>query len=148
MKVLDLANTQLKNIPEGMLHDLIDLESLNLASNHFVKVPEEISNSHNLTVLILDSNKFETLDHTSFMGLESLKELRISYMPTLKMIETGTFGTLKNLQALYCHHNRKLRRLSDGAFMGITNDPQHWPVSQVCVEQVFPIIFLLPGKVM
>jgi len=131
LQVLDLANTQLKNIPEGMLHDLKHLQSLSLANNHFTSVPHEISNSHNLTVLDLDGNKFETLDHTSFMGLDNLTELHISHMATLKVIESRTFGSLKKLRVLQCHHNRKLRRLSDGAFMGITEDPQHWPVQEL-----------------
>ncbi|CAG7725299.1 unnamed protein product [Allacma fusca] len=132
LQVLDLANTSIDSIPKGMLHNLLDLKTLILADNHFHEVPEELSNSHNLSVLILDGNKFRLLNAESFPeSLNTLERLDISYMPTLKEIKTGAFGKLKNLRVLQCHHNRRLTKISDGAFVGITEDPQLWPIREM-----------------
>ena len=66
-----MANAELKSIPEGLFHDLMHLEYLDLSGNQFDVVPPEILNSHDLKVLILDGNKFESLNEDSFFVRKS-----------------------------------------------------------------------------
>lgn len=61
-----MANAQLKNIPEALFHDLINLKYLDLSGNKFTTVPHEIRNTHELKALFLDNNLFESLNHESF----------------------------------------------------------------------------------
>src|SRR5271156_2736310 len=61
-----MANAELKNIPIGLFHDLMDLESLDLSGNKFDVVPPEILHTHSLKALYLDNNLFESLDEDSF----------------------------------------------------------------------------------
>jgi len=66
LEYLNLAYTGISDIPAGMIHSLIDLVSLDLTGNQFTTIPPELKNAHNLTVLILDDNRFESFDADSF----------------------------------------------------------------------------------
>lgn len=66
LEYLNLANTGISEISPGLMHALKSLVSLDLSGNQFSKIPEDLRMSHNLTVLILDNNKFESFDAFSF----------------------------------------------------------------------------------
>jgi hypothetical protein len=131
---LNLGYCQLKTIPEGMIHDLQFLESIDLTGNEFTEVPSEIRNSHNLSVLILDDNNIEFLNYESFRGLTNLRSLSISHNSNLKIIEEQTFSPLKSLVSLSLHHNRKLDKISNAAFYEIYEKEGvsgEWPVKEI-----------------
>jgi len=133
LEYLSLRDTKLSKIPDAMLHELSNLKSLDLSDNQFTTVPKELSNTHGLITLSLDGNKFEYFDQDSFVGLKTLKELYISDMRTLKLIERDTFGPLKKLEKLYCSYNKNLDRIHNAAFEGITNssDAGDWPLMEL-----------------
>lgn len=119
LEFLSLARTGVKEMHEGMLHDLLYLTSLDLSRNEFVRVPHELRSTHALTVLSLDKNKFETLDKESFIGLETLEDLSLRNNEKLRSVEEGTFGPLKNMIKLDLSYCKRLEALSDGAFLGL-----------------------------
>lgn len=121
LEFMSLARTGVSEMHQGMLHDLINLTSLDLTGNLFVRVPEELRATHQLEVLSLDKNKFETLNENSFVGLESLQDLSLRNNEKLKSVEKGTFGPLKNLEKLDLSFCKRLEALSDGAFLGLVN---------------------------
>jgi Leucine-rich repeat (LRR) protein len=80
LQYLGLSNTSISGVPEGMLHDLNNLNSLDLSYNLFKRVPTELSHTHQLKVLTLDGNLFDTLDKESFQVL--LNKIVLPYFLT------------------------------------------------------------------
>ena len=77
--MLNLAETKLNSIPDGVLHALsATLKWLILSGNQFNKVPEELQNAINLEYLNLNNNPITGLNSKSFQGLVSLKRLNNS----------------------------------------------------------------------
>jgi hypothetical protein len=64
-------------------------------------------------------------------GLDYLEDLSISNIHTLKEIDNGTFAPLKRLNKLEISYNRKLTKLHNDAFLGLTDTPENWPVKEV-----------------
>jgi len=74
-----------------------------------------------------------TLEATSFRNLSYVETLSIRYVPTLRSVESGTFGPLKRLNDLELCHNKHLKQLSDAAFDGIIEEGKEadWPVKKI-----------------
>lgn len=117
LKVLNLAETKLNSIPDGVLHALsATLKWLILSGNQFNKVPEELQNAINLEYLNLNNNPITGLNSKSFQGLVSLKRLNISSMPYLELIDANTFTPLTSMIHLWCSNNPNLKKINSKAF--------------------------------
>jgi len=84
-----------------------------------------------LEVLTLDGNLFETLDESSFVGMEALEDLSISRMDTFQRIEQFAFAPLKNLTKLVMAFNPILSDIDDGAFEGLVTDVEDWKLAEI-----------------
>ena len=130
-QILNLAQTQLETIPEGLLHSLRSLQVLILNGNQLTTVPVELQRAPNLAFLNLNDNPIKKLDSTSFQGLSSLQQLNISAMDRLESIEEKTFSPLHSLRELYCSFNPSLRKIHSKAFMGILKQDEEFTFRQV-----------------
>ena len=130
-QILNLAQTQLETIPEGLLHSLRSLQVLILNGNQLTTVPVELQRAPNLAFLNLNDNPIKKLDSTSFQGLSSLQQLNISAMDRLESIEEKTFSPLHSLRELYCSFNPSLRKIHSKAFMAILKQDEEFTFRQV-----------------
>jgi len=130
LKVLNLAETQLKSLPEGFLHGLRHLKVLILSGNQLVTVPEELQRSINLEFLNLNNNPIATLNADSFTGLKSLKQLNVSSMLLLENITSNTFTPLTELTSLWCSFNPMLNTIDSAAFNGIADSQVNFRLSE------------------
>lgn len=144
---LNVGYTQVSAMHEGMLQDLKFLTGIVLEGNEFVKVPQELRHTHQLAVLNLDRNKIETLDDTSFIGLDWLEDLSLRNNEKLMTVEEGTFGGLKKLAKLDLSFCKRLETLNGNAFMGLfdKDNVTAWPLKDVknsCYSKMFLFFFI------
>lgn len=109
LKVLDLSHTGLDVIPNHLLHTPRYLHTLNLAFNQFREVPEQLAQSYDLQVLILNGNPIQEI--RSFPVLLKLHSLSLSYMPELTSLKANSLSNLISLEEFNCSHNSKLSSL-------------------------------------
>lgn len=67
VQVLDLSYTQLKELPEYLLHTPKYLHVLNLTGNFMTQVPAALEHSHALEVLQFSDNPVTVLDHSRYV---------------------------------------------------------------------------------
>ncbi|KAG0441151.1 hypothetical protein HPB47_016032 [Ixodes persulcatus] len=65
------------------------LESIDLSDNDFVDIPRGLGSARNLKILRMDQNPLVKLDSSSMSGVRRLRELYLSQMPQLEVIEDG-----------------------------------------------------------
>ncbi|PSN33497.1 E3 ubiquitin-protein ligase LRSAM1 [Blattella germanica] len=94
----------------GNLYDLSLLHILDLHSNCFVHLPDEIGHLKNLRVLNISNNQLKLLPE-SIGHLERLRVLNASFN-NLKAIP-NSFGNLRRLQCIDVRNNKHLRVLPD-----------------------------------
>lgn len=119
MQELNLSGCGLKTLPEGLDTALSRLVALDVSHNELGAVPAGLPAS--LRRLHLDANPIGRLPSVDslqppFLGLDSLEELSLSYMPLLEDIAVGAFFGLPRLRALSCTDNPALRSVHSGAF--------------------------------
>lgn len=102
LEVLDLSFNMISHLPALCLSRCTRLRSLNLTGNEIAKV-EGLENLGQLRELCLDKNKVRLIDPSSFMGLQSLRELR---MEENALRSLDNFRLLTRLQALFLSCNR------------------------------------------
>lgn len=135
LKVLNLAETKLNSLPDGVLHALsATLKWLILSGNQFNKVPEELKNAINLEYLNLNNNPITGLNSESFQGLVSLKGLNISSMPNLQFIDANTFTPLTSMIHLWCSNNPNLKKINSKAFNNMIESDGTLKLSEVCIH--------------
>lgn len=134
---MNLAETKLNSIPEGLFHALPSLKYLILSGNRFVQVPEELQRAVNLEYLNLNDNPIKTLGAQSFIGLTSLKGLNISSMSNLESIGINTFTPLQSMIHLWCSFNPVLRRFHQGAFNNMATSDGTLKLQEVICLQLF-----------
>ena len=137
IQALNLAETKLSSIPEGLFHALPSLKSLILSGNRFEKVPEEMERAIHLEYLNLNDNPIKTLGAESFSGLTALKGLNISAMPFLESIGINTFTPLQSMIHLWCSYNPMLRRFHRGAFNNMGTSDGTLKLREVIKENMF-----------
>ena len=119
---MNLAEANLETLPEGFLHALKgSLKVLILSGNQFTTIPAELHRATTLQYLNLNNNPIARLDSESFRGLESLKRLNISSMPSLESIGDFTFTPLKSMTTMWCSFNPKLNHIHLKAFAELAN---------------------------
>lgn len=67
VQALDLSYTQLKDLPEYLLHTPQNLHILNLTGNLMTRVPAALQHSHALEVLYFSENPVTVLDDTKYV---------------------------------------------------------------------------------
>ena len=77
LQTLSLKGCGLSIIPASLMSNLVDLRTLDLSDNYFHRVDPSLQFAANLENLNLDYNLIDILDHTSFEGMNGLKNLSI-----------------------------------------------------------------------
>ncbi|XP_049840791.1 leucine-rich repeat-containing protein 15-like [Schistocerca gregaria] len=113
LKSLDLSFCDIEALPETFLHPPKDLQQLWLAGNRFTKLPDELKNSHNLSLLDLSQNPIPEISKAQPFpaSLESLTTLVMTYMPLLRAVDGSAMANLTGLRELQLHHNPRLSEL-------------------------------------
>ena len=117
LKKLNLANTQLRKLPEHIFHAPRGLLEINLEGNLFDRIPDALIFAINVETLILDENPIVRIGSKSskFPVLTKLRRLSISNMNSLERIENHGLSNLENLQELNCTDNPRLTVIHSGA---------------------------------
>lgn len=130
LEVLDLSYTQLKDLPEYLLHTPKYLRVLNLTGNFMTQVPTALQHSHALEVLKFSDNPIIVLDRSSFKSeMPYLRELHMTNMPNLTYIASGSMSTLIVLQEVYLGHNHRLSSIDPDTFSSrrVNEESEQWP---------------------
>ncbi|XP_025423011.1 leucine-rich repeats and immunoglobulin-like domains protein 1 isoform X2 [Sipha flava] len=128
LRVLNLANTSICELPDHFLHTPRFLATINLSKNKFTQIPQGLSEVHALQRLDLSYNPIVSI--LNFPKMPSLKILHLSYMPELNAIGTRAFSNLRNLEEFHCMHNYKLESIDPNAFSYKSSDGSEvelWP---------------------
>lgn len=128
LKVLNLSNTSLHELPDHLLHTPRFLEILNLSNNEFIQIPQGLDEAHALRRLDFSSNPVKSI--LSFPKMASLKVLHLSHMPELNNIGPRAFNLLNVLEEFHCTHNDKLKSIDSTIFSYKLNDGSEgelWP---------------------
>ncbi|VVC27839.1 Hypothetical protein CINCED_3A010861 [Cinara cedri] len=129
LKVLNLSNTSLSELPNHLLHTPRFLEVLNLSKNQFTQIPPGLAEVHALRRLDFSYNPIENI--LNFPKMKSLKILHLSHMPELNSIGPHSFSLLNNLEEFHCTYNNKLTSIDPSAFSYKLNDESEgelWPL--------------------
>ncbi|CAN8013617.1 unnamed protein product [Ixodes persulcatus] len=97
------------------------LESIDLSDNDFVDIPRGLGSARNLKILRMDQNPLVKLDSSSMSGVRRLRELYLSQMPQLEVIEDGSFWYMKALRVVEISGNPLLKVVSASAFQWSTS---------------------------
>lgn len=106
---LDLSETGIYDIPEGVFEDKAHLRELLIYGNDFKELPTSIKKTgDSLMSLYIGNNPIESLTAASFEGLHHLVHLNISNLSELNSIADDTFEQLGALEVLFARGNQKL----------------------------------------
>lgn len=143
LRYIDLANNNIRWLPNGLFVNLGFLQTINLAANKFIQFDgyQYFRESKNLKSLNLSHNELEDVSNLTFPSLESL-DLSWNKLTTtnvqmfnhihnlahlsfngnpISSIVTPIFSSLSNLQFLSLSHMPKLTYLSLVTFQGLDN---------------------------
>lgn len=117
LKRLNLANTQLRKLPEHLFHAPRALVDINLVGNLLDRIPESLIFAINVEVLRLDENPIIRIGSktSKFPVLTKLRVLSLSSMHSLERIENHGLSNLENLEELNCSDNPKLSFIHSGS---------------------------------
>ncbi|XP_060534097.1 leucine-rich repeat-containing protein 70-like [Cylas formicarius] len=120
LKELYLGNTNIKTLPDQMLHTPKYLQILDLSGNPIEKIPNTLSEAHNLTALYLNSTGFKNLTkENGFPLMNTLKILHLCRMADLERIEGESMAGLINLEELHMSDNIRLNHIDQFALAQI-----------------------------
>ena len=77
LRTLRLRGCGLSIIPASLMSNLVNLRSLDLSDNSFHRVDPSLQYAVSLEQLNLDNNLIDILDHTSFEGMNGLRNVSI-----------------------------------------------------------------------
>ena len=77
LRTLSLRGCGLSIIPASLMSNLVNLRSLDLSDNSFHRVDPSLQYAVSLEQLNIDNNLVDILDHTSFEGMNGLKNVSI-----------------------------------------------------------------------
>ena len=130
---LNLQECELSFLPDKLLSGLTQLLRLDISGNYFTTVDPRIRLAPSLASLVLDNNHIQILDHTSFEGLENVRNLSVSENLYFSRIEKDTFTPLLNLEDLRIIKNPSLNWIH----------PEAWPTNEDNLEVMFQVQTLL-----
>jgi Leucine-rich repeat (LRR) protein len=114
---LDMSNCSFPDFPLSLITGSVNLKRLVLRNNQISSLSDGLLHQlSELTELDLSGNWFETITPQMFLGLQSLRFLRIDKMPFLKTIEAHAFAGLISLDELSCQKNHYLTLIDPMAF--------------------------------
>ncbi|XP_052740263.1 phospholipase A2 inhibitor beta-like [Bicyclus anynana] len=129
LEVLDLAKTDINDIPLDAFRGLVNLRQIDLSGNKLVTVPQSLGVvGSTLQYLTFNNNPIVELNDDSFLGLTNLVELEVGENDYLEEVKRSTFTPLKSLRVLHLCHNHNLRYISHNAFRGIKDK---WTLKEV-----------------
>lgn len=117
LRLLNLADCQLRTLPEQQFHAPRGLLHLDLRGNLLETIPDAFVFAINLETLILDENPIVRIGsgRTKFPAMFKLKRLSISNMQSLERIENHGLSNLEGLEQLNCTDNSRLSYIHSGA---------------------------------
>ncbi|XP_058805913.1 leucine-rich repeat neuronal protein 1 [Phymastichus coffea] len=116
LEELHLSNCSLKKVDEAILHSFRFLKKLNISYNNFFVLPDALSQTKPLEVLIMDGNPIELLNEANeFPLMPNLKELQMNNMTRLLAIDKGSLSNLENLEILSIENCPLLEEIDDEA---------------------------------
>lgn len=114
LNFLNLASNYFLILPEDLIENL-DLDELNLNDNDLIRIPRSFfKNSINLTKLKLNSNKLDIIHGSPFSTLENLLILHL-HNNTLPIVSNSLFINLTSLEELRLDNN-KINFIETNAF--------------------------------
>ena len=117
LETLNLENTGLSNLPNGIFKYNQRLKYLYLAGNSFKTVPNQaIQMAKSLFLLDLSATQLNDIKYDDFKELSQLGILRLESIPTLEKIHANAFQDLYNLLSFYCNNNYNLKAIDPRAF--------------------------------
>lgn len=104
LKVLNLSDNQLKDIPEALTKTFsVNLQDLNLSHNHFEMIPSVIGCFQQIQFLDLSNNPIQKILDGTITELLQLRELRLNTCAILFL--PANIGRLLNLETLELREN-------------------------------------------
>ncbi len=112
---IDLTGNKIEELPEGMLDDLVNLETFYAGSNLIGAIPEGFfKNNSKVTWVNLSSNLIASIDAGDLTGLSSVTELDFGNN-AIASVDEAAFEGLGAVTSLALNGNQ-LTSLSDGVF--------------------------------
>lgn len=122
---LNLENTGLEELPNDLFKSNYKLKALYLNGNQFKTVPNSaLQSAPSLSFLDMSSTNLEVIQYEDFVGLKSLRELRLEGIHSLRRIGINAFSDLSNLRSFVCKHCYQLTEIDSKSFTNnITGEP-------------------------
>lgn len=131
LRELYLQYTNISTLPAYLLHTPAHLAILDLSGNPIDKVPETLSDSHNLTELYLNDTDFVniTKENGFFKDIPTVKVLHLCHVRNLEYIGKEALSGLTNLEELHISDNIRLTALDHFALAKVNerNGGSIWP---------------------
>uniref|UniRef100_UPI00358EE9B3 leucine-rich repeat neuronal protein 1-like n=1 Tax=Myxine glutinosa TaxID=7769 RepID=UPI00358EE9B3 len=120
LRSLVLAGTHLTELPDEMFFGLDSLESLSLHRNRFKRVPRvALHQVSTLKFLDLNQNPVTRLAPGDFRGMPHLRDIALSGMPHLALVDAFAFDSLPELRRLEATGNSRLCYVDRHAFRAV-----------------------------
>ncbi len=118
VEIISLSNNQIKSLPATIFDCCPKLREIWLDGNQLTTIPDLKKLSH-LRKLSLNSNKIDTIDADTFVTTTLLEELELTDN-NINTLPATVFDPLVNLRTLHLDDN-KLESIPDGAFDSLSN---------------------------
>jgi len=106
INVLDLSRNQLKNLPRGLFHALIDLLDLHLDGNNITEIPEDIfQRNKNLKLLQLNNNQLGVIPKEMLEKHDELAEIHLEDNAITRVYPGGLPNNSNKLKQLFLQNN-------------------------------------------
>ncbi|KAF5287032.1 hypothetical protein FQA39_LY16146 [Lamprigera yunnana] len=136
LKELYLQYTDIKALPDNILHTPKYLKVLDLTGNRFTSVPEGLTDAHVLETLYLNTNPFVNITaENGFKNISTLKTLHLCDMIELEYIGARSLSALENLRELHICNNMKLWHIDPAAFSRVEVESEIWaPIKKLYLQ--------------